>query len=168
MFTRMRQAGTAVLLSITLLVAPACGVRMAPCLNPSLTPAQQAHQIEVSRLREIQRGADITKRVGELMVSLSKTEIAFHAAGRIPTNTHHAIQGYFEFAAEGVLEALDVAKDATQPIETRMSALERGLRIVGGLRTKVIDRLPEGDVKLTLGLALATAEALLFTWNVGS
>jgi hypothetical protein len=136
--TRMRQTRAAVLLAITLLVAPACA-RIAPNLSPQ--------QQEQAQLRELQRVAQVTERVGVAVASLQQVEIALVNAGRIPRETHIAIQTYLKLSAEFVLSELETAKDqARSPLERR-NGLMRALKFIDGLQVNVIDKITESSAR---------------------
>lgn len=158
MFTRMRQACTAVLLAIAVLVAPACGAR----IDPNLTPQQQ----EQVQLRDLQRVAQVVERVGNLVVALQQAEIALHRAGRIPQGTHESIQTYLQLSAQFVIDELEGAKDTTKtPLERRHGVM-RALKFVDGLQTGIIDKIPDEDVRGRLGLFVLSIQTVLVTWSM--
>jgi hypothetical protein len=158
MFTRMRQASAAVLLAITVLVAPACGAR----IDPNLTPQQQ----EQVQLRDLQRVAQVTERVGILVKSLQDVEISLFKSGRISQGTHESVQTYLRISAQFVIDELEGAKDATKsPLERRNGVL-RALKFVDGLQTQIIDKIPDEDVKGRLSLFVFSVQTLLITWQM--
>jgi hypothetical protein len=158
MFTRMRQASAAVLLAITVLVAPACGAR----IDPNLTPQQQ----EQVQLRDLQRVAQVVERVGNLVVALQQAEIALHRSGRIPQGTHESIQTYLQLSAQFVIDELEGAKDTTKtPLERRHGVM-RALKFVDGLQTGIIDKIPDEDVRGRLGLFVLSIQTVLVTLSM--
>jgi hypothetical protein len=151
---QMRQTRAAVLLAIVL-VAPACVTR----IDPNRTPQQQ----EQVRLRELQRAAQMTERVGVAVLSLQNVEIALANAGRIPRETHIAIQTYLKLSAEFVLSELEAAKDQTKSPLERQHGLMRALKFIDGLQTNIIDKLPDPQARTELGLVVLTIQMLLLT-----
>jgi hypothetical protein len=152
--TRMRQTRAAVLLAI-LLVAPACVTR----IDPKLTPQQQ----EQAQLRQLQRTAQMTERIGVAVASLQQVEITLANAGRIPRETHVAIQTYLKLSAEFVLSELETAKDQTKSPLERQHGLMRALKFIDGLQTNIIDKLPDPQTRTELGLAVLAIQMLLLT-----
>lgn len=155
---RMRQAAAAVVLSIAVLVAPACVARV----DPNLTPQQQ----EQVQLRDLQRIAQVVERVGHLVVALQQAEIALHRAGRIPQGTHESIQTYLQLSAQFVIDELEGAKDTTKtPLERRHGVM-RALKFVDGLQTGIIDKIPDEDARVRLGLFVLSMQTILMTWTM--
>jgi hypothetical protein len=154
----MRQASAAVLLAITVLVAPACGVRV----DPNLTPQQQ----EQVQLRDLQRTAQVVERVGNLVVALQQAEIALHRAGRIPQGTHESVQTYLQLSAQFVIDELEGAKDTTKSPLERRHGIMRALKFVDGLQAGIIDKIPDEDVKGRLSLFVLSIQTILLTWTL--
>lgn len=154
---RMRQTRAAVLLAISL-VAPACVTRV----DPTATPQQQ----EQARLHDLQRVARVTERVGVVLLSLQNLEIAMFQAGRIPRYTHIEAQTYFKVTAQFVIEALDRAKDLTKPVEERRNGILEALKMIDGIQTNVIDRIPDQDVRGRLSLVVLSIQTILITWQM--
>jgi hypothetical protein len=152
----MRQTRAAVLLAIVLVV-PACAR-----IDPNLSPQQQ----EQAQLRELQRVAQVTERVGVAVASLQNVEIALANAGRIPRETHIAIQTYLKLSAEFVLSELETAKDQTKSPLERRHGLMRALKFIDGLQVNVIDKIPESSARTELGLAVLTIQMILLTMSM--
>lgn len=155
--TKMRQARAAVLLAVVL-VAPACAGR----INPNLTPQQQ----EQEQLRDLQRTARVTERIGQTLLTLQNLEIAMHQQGRIPRDTHIEAQTYFKLTAQFVIDALERAKDVSKPAADRRSGILDALKRIDEIQTGVLDRIPDQDVRSRLGLVLMTITTLLMTWSM--
>ena len=160
MFTRMRQACAAVLLAILLVSAPACGVR----IDPNLTIQQQ----EQAQLRDLQRVAQVTERVGILVKSLQDVEISLHRAGRISQGTHESVQTYLRLSAQFVIDELEGAKDQTKSPLERRHGIMRALKFVDGLQTQIIDEIPDDDAKGRLSLFVLSIQTILVTWSMVS
>lgn len=154
----LRQACAALLLAISVLAAPACGVR----IDPNATP----QQVEQAQLRDLQRMAGIVERVGYLVLSLQNTEIALHRLGRISPGTHESVQTYLKLSAEFVISELESAKDAAKsPLERRHSIM-RALKFVDNLQTGLIDKIPDEDVKAKLQPYIMSIQTLLTVWQL--
>lgn len=153
-----RQACASVVLLWCLVVVPACGAR----IDPNATPQQQAQ----AELRDIQRSALIVERVGDLVKSLQDTEILLANAGRVPSDTHVAIQTYLKLSAEYVLSELESAKDdAKSPLERRHGIM-RALKFIGGLQKNVIEKIPDASARTELGMIAMAISTLLLTMQL--
>jgi hypothetical protein len=158
MFKRMRQASAAVLLAVTVLVAPACVTR----IDPNLTVQQQ----EQAQLRDLQRVAQVVERVGNLVVALQGAEISLHRAGRISQGTHESIQMYLKLSAEYVISELEGAKDTTKSPMERRHGIMRALKFVDNLQTGLVDKIPDEDAKTRLGLFVLSIQTILIAWTL--
>lgn len=159
MRNQLRQTCAAFLLAISVSIGvPACGAR----IDPNATP----QQVEQAQLRDLQRIAQVTERVGVLVKSLQDVEISLHRAGRVSQGTHESIQTYLRISAQFVIDELEGAKDTTKsPLERRHGIL-RALKFIDGLQTQIIDKIPDEDVKGRLSLFVFSIQTLLVTWQM--
>jgi hypothetical protein len=143
---------------LALVLASACGMRLPPNATPQ--------QIEQAHLRELQRVAQVTERVGVLVQSLQAVEIAMSNAGRVPRETHIAIQTYLKLSASFVIASLETAKDQTKPIEERRNGILQALKLIDGFQSEIVAKIPDEGVRTQLGMIVLSIQTLLLTWSL--
>jgi hypothetical protein len=152
----LRQSSRASMVLLVCLLAPACGLLP----DGNLTPQQQ----EQANLRSLQRVAQVTERVGVLVASLQQVEIALHNAGRVPNETHIAIQTYLKLSAGFVVASLETAKDQTKPAAERRDGILAALKLIDGFQTEIVAKIPDEGARTQLGMIVLSIQTILTTW----